>query len=277
MVFHRDPAGVATIIGVYLLLIFGDFAAVNYVIEYGKHESLSKTFQALLAHFLLVMAVFSHLRAMLSDPGFVPLSTSKIDFSSDLEKGDPNQKKKSKKEAPAINEWTVCTKCEVYRPPRSHHCRTCRRCVRRMDHHCPWINNCVGELNFKYFFLFLVYTGLLCVYGIILIVVDWTVHYNEVEGQSPIDKIVTVALLFEAIIFGLFVTAMAAAQLIAVLCDRNAIEIHRYGRPTSFPKMPYMLLLQGMCGRGSKLLWPIPCVRPKITDPSASMKPMQNV
>ena len=28
-----------------------------------------------------------------------------------------------------------------------------------MDHHCPWINNCVGEKNFKYFFSYVVYIG----------------------------------------------------------------------------------------------------------------------
>jgi len=35
-------------------------------------------------------------------------------------------------------DWTLCTRCETFRPPRAHHCRICKRCVKRMDHHCPW-------------------------------------------------------------------------------------------------------------------------------------------
>lgn len=34
--------------------------------------------------------------------------------------------------------------------------RVCKRCIRRMDHHCVFINNCVGENNQKYFILFTV-------------------------------------------------------------------------------------------------------------------------
>jgi len=53
-----------------------------------------------------------------------------------------------------IDHVQLCPDCEIVRTPRSRHCGTCNQCVERFDHHCPWINNCIGINNHKYFMIF---------------------------------------------------------------------------------------------------------------------------
>ncbi|CAG00563.1 unnamed protein product, partial [Tetraodon nigroviridis] len=64
---------------------------------------------------------------------------------------------------------TKCPLCKIMRPPRAGHCRTCGRCVYRLDHHCIWINSCVGQANHRSFLVTLAVFGLTSVYGISLV------------------------------------------------------------------------------------------------------------
>ena len=54
-----------------------------------------------------------------------------------------------------IHPCEMCPDCQILRTPRSKHCSICNRCVERFDHHCPWINNCVGVHNHNWFIVFI--------------------------------------------------------------------------------------------------------------------------
>ncbi|VDP08137.1 unnamed protein product [Heligmosomoides polygyrus] len=130
-------------------------------------------------------------------------------------------------------DWTMCTRCESFRPPRAHHCRVCRRCIRKMDHHCPWVNNCVGEFNQKFFLQFLFYVGLSSCYSVLVMVLSW-VYDDEFastglkgpfgENAHHAKVLHSIFLSMESALFGMFVIAVSCDQLGAIFSEETAIE-----------------------------------------------------
>ncbi|XP_061614768.1 palmitoyltransferase ZDHHC23-B isoform X2 [Phyllopteryx taeniolatus] len=68
-----------------------------------------------------------------------------------------------------LNRKNWCSVCQVVRPPRAGHCRICGVCVLRLDHHCVWIDSCVGRANHRSFLLTLVLFLSTSLYGISLV------------------------------------------------------------------------------------------------------------
>ncbi|KAF0923922.1 hypothetical protein E2562_007762 [Oryza meyeriana var. granulata] len=127
---------------------------------------------------LAATCVATYAVAVCRDPGRVPPS-----FQPDVEDvGSPLQEIKRKG-----GDLRYCQKCGQYKPPRAHHCRVCKRCVLKMDHHCIWINNCVGHKNYKIFFIFVLYAVIACFYAMILIIGS-AMYRVPVDEQSSNDS-----------------------------------------------------------------------------------------
>jgi len=118
--------------------------------------------QAVIQQLLTAMLVICFARAIFTDPGSVPNDSDwTVEWQGDpeeaaaAERGKPKRKQFEMKHTGARRQ---CKWCNRYKPDRAHHCRVCRSCILRMDHHCPWIANCVGFRNHKYFYLLVLYS-----------------------------------------------------------------------------------------------------------------------
>jgi len=66
------------------------------------------------------------------------------------------------------HEWAFCDYSHQPKPPRSHYDHVTKNLVLNMDHYCPWMFNCVGFLNYRYFYNFLVFVFISMIYGVSL-------------------------------------------------------------------------------------------------------------
>ncbi|KAJ8248975.1 hypothetical protein GJAV_G00229800 [Gymnothorax javanicus] len=173
---------------------------------------------------LAVLALTSHLRTMLTDPGAVPKGNATKEYmdSLQLKPGEVIYK---------------CPKCCSIKPERAHHCSICKRCIRKMDHHCPWVNNCVGENNQRFFVLFTMYIALISTHALVLSGFQFftcvKVQWSECSDFSPpVAVMLMIFLCLEGLLFLTFTAVMFGTQIHSICNDETEIERLKNEKPT---------------------------------------------
>ncbi|MFT7811088.1 palmitoyltransferase ZDHHC18-like [Arapaima gigas] len=120
---------------------------------------------------LFTFVLVSLLHTSFSDPGILPRASAAE--AAYTEKQIGNSGSSSYRPPPRTREVLInrqlvklkyCFTCKMFRPPRTSHCSLCDNCVEHFDHHCPWVGNCVGRRNYRFFYAFIVSLAFLTVF-----------------------------------------------------------------------------------------------------------------
>ncbi|KAL7712650.1 Palmitoyltransferase [Entamoeba marina] len=147
-----------------------------------------------------------------------------------------------------------CGQCQQYKSPRTYHCKKCHCCIEKRDHHCPWVGQCVGRYNMKYFMLFLLYCQLTLLFGVIInissmyiVVTDAT----QLKGVIPFH-----------VVFILMSSGLSLALILGLLCGVFILFINYMGvcseNETSMETLEISRLLHINKSKKQKILAQIP-------------------
>ncbi|KAK9282637.1 hypothetical protein L1049_010856 [Liquidambar formosana] len=166
------------VISVFVLMGFVFYITVYVFTEdWLGLQSSAGSLNALIFSFLALLCLYSLFVCVVTDPGHVPSN-----YVPDFEDTDVSDQEPKKTGVHLRN----CDKCHTYKPPRAHHCRVCRRCVLRMDHHCLWINNCVGYWNYKSFVILILYATIGSLYSTVMMLSCVLQKDRDFSGQVPL-------------------------------------------------------------------------------------------
>lgn len=136
--------------------LFSIFVFALYFVDI--YEYLGNLQWLFTLHIILKIYIFiNFLIASLTDPGIIPYdcwTMRKMSKQCQLFKTKSPKAKRIIMNGVMI-ELPWCDTCQSYRPPRSYHCIKCKFCIESFDHHCIWIDNCIGRRNYRFFFAFI--------------------------------------------------------------------------------------------------------------------------
>ncbi|KZV82021.1 hypothetical protein EXIGLDRAFT_779065 [Exidia glandulosa HHB12029] len=91
------------------------------------------------------------------------------------------------------------------------------------DHHCPWIGQCVGARNARFFFVFNEWAAVYCLYVFISLLIATIRLNNRGRGGGDIDGF-HIAIMALAALFSLFTVGMVATHIRLNMDNMTTVE-----------------------------------------------------
>jgi ABC-type multidrug transport system fused ATPase/permease subunit len=132
----------------------------------------------------------------------------------------------------ASSDKRFCKTCKIWRPERASHCSVCDCWVEVYDHHWPYLNNWIGQRNYKYFIFFLwciTVNGLTIIASVIIYITSDVTSDTNLAKSGPVHNstialMIVIMIWLLAVLFFLLVIILLGFHLYLILKGKTTKE-----------------------------------------------------